>query len=314
MSDRDREIIDRINEASGGKITDTKFAECIGISKSTFSEWMANNKKNYLSLEDLGKIINHLCNSENPSYKITAAEALKIFAEEIGKTVENVKKCTFIENINNYSGMQLISAATNAPIIILSKQSNLSSYLPELFSKDSVIKELNLTVAKESTADTIKVIEEWAYGSEGYAKLLQLNLFERECEPIAEMVGGFIEGEFVAVMKHEGYTPMSQLGHELLQEEVDNLADEQPIWSLPHSPEARIIERLRRALIDTLPPDALAYLADKMQTFEAAEYEDNAAVCNALMASLVTELKDNYGDEVAITVQGALDYFKLAAI
>ena len=50
MSDRDREIIDRINEASGGKITDTKFAECIGISKSTFSEWMANNKKNYLSL------------------------------------------------------------------------------------------------------------------------------------------------------------------------------------------------------------------------------------------------------------------------
>ncbi len=312
MSDRDRQIIDRIKDASGDKITDTKLAKYIGIKKSTFSGWM-KDEKDRLSLDDLGKIYNHLKVTNNTDYQRAAADVLKICNEEFCKSLGE-KKSAIISSMMENSAIQFMSSASIAPIIILSKQSNLSSYLPELFSKDSVIKELNLTVAKESTADTIKVIEEWAYGSEGYAKLLQLNLFERECEPIAEMVGGFIEGEFVAVMKHEGYTPMSQLGHELLQEEVDNLADEQPIWSLPHSHEARLIERLRRVLIDTLPPDALAYLADKMQTFEAAEYEDNAAVCNALMASLVTELKDNYGDEVAITVQGALDYFKLAAI
>ncbi len=314
MSKRDRKIIDRIKEASGDKITDIELAEYMGIAKSTFSERIANDKKDhFLSLDDLGKIYNHLKNKKNTARQCAATEVFNICNEEYCKSLGE-KKYAITSSMMENSAIQFMSSASIAPIIIIEKQSDLSSYLPELFSKDSVIKILNLIVAKESTADTIKVIEEWAYGIDGFSKPLQLKLFERECEPIAEMVGGFIEGEFVAVMKHEGYTPMSQLGHELLQEEVDNLADEQPIWSLPHSPEARIIERLRRALIDTLPSDALAYLADKMQTVEAAEYQETAAVSNEFMASLVTELKDNYGDEVAITVQGALDYFKLAAI
>jgi len=124
------------------------------------------------------------------------------------------------------------------------------------------------------------------------------------------MVGAFIEGEFRAYMYDEGYKLMSKIGHDLLLEEEQRLTDEQPVWSLPRSPEARLIERLRRELKDyvglnpdpDLPPElleeVLEFLADKAAAYEAQEPAiQEIYPLNRLCDALVSELRDRYKDE-----------------
>lgn len=70
----------------------------------------------------------------------------------------------------------------------------------------------------------------WRSGN--YSEHLNISVFVREQEPLAEMVGVFIQGKFYAFIYQDGYVPMSELGCELLLDQEQRLLDEKPVWQL----------------------------------------------------------------------------------
>jgi len=234
------------------------------------------------------------------------------------------------------SDLSMSKVSAEPVTFFLSTQSDLAAYLPELFDPNSFIKKLNFIVNKDSIAHDVVLIEQWAYSRDGnYSDQLYLNLYERDHEPMTEMVGAFVEGEFRAYIYDEGYKLMSKIGHDLLLEEEQRLSEEYPVWSLPRSPEARFIERLRRELKDyfdsvdsglklpaELLEEVLDFLADKVVAYDAVEPAiQEGHPFNRLHEALASEIRDRYRDgekytvdevtKVADLVKAACQYIRL---
>jgi len=319
VSERDRLIIKRLKDAfeessnSMRRLTQEDIARFMGVKSSTFSDGL-KKEEDYITQPMLGRLIRESRGSNNPQFQRLAPFALDIFLEEECKLLAIPKK----EICNAYMSNDSISfKLASSAIIVVSSHSDIAGYLLELSDSNSALRILNLIVSKDATAHNIEVIEQWAYSRDGnYSDQLYLNLYERDHEPITEMVGAFIEGEFCAYMYDEGYKLMSEIGHDLLLEEEQRLSDEQPVWSLPRSPEARFIERLRRELKDYLDdpdydPDlspelleeVLDFLADKVAAYEAAEPAiKEGTPLSRLHEALASEIRDRYKDGEKYTV------------
>lgn len=316
MSANDREIINRLKAAfkecvgvySGEVLQDKMIAKATGVAPTTLNSGLSNIG-NFFDDKRISNLYNGLKNSDEKCIKILAPVLMEILEYQDEKIRIEKKKFR--------SDLSMSKVSAEPVTFFLSTQSDLAAYLPGLFDPNSFIKKLNFIVNKDSIAHDVVLIEQWAYSREGnYSDQLYLNLYERDYEPIAEMVGAFIEGEFRAYMYDEGYKLMSKIGHELLLEEEQRLSDEQPVWSLPRSPEARFIERLRRELKDyfdsvdsglklpaELLEEVLDFLADKAAAYDAVEPAiQEGHPFNWLHDAIASELRDRYKDEEKYTV------------
>lgn len=278
------------------RLSSKTIARYMDVKESAFSAGVLDDKRNFITLDRLIQLYNGLGEARNLNHKELQNVVLKIIQKDQIKRLNGMDTDKYTNELS-HNNLAYFKTSAETVIFILSAQSNISIDLSDICSRSSKITILNLIISKDAVAQNIKAIEVWAYGKDGnYSGQLYLNIFQRDYEPIAEMVGGFIEGKFHAYIKDESYVAMSQIGHELLLEEENNLSNEQPVWSLPHSPEARIIERLRRELKteDGFPVEALDFLAN-----EAAAYEDTKPTSkdqdtnpwDALSDSLVSKMK-----------------------
>ena len=230
MSANDREIINRLKAAfkecvgvySGEVLQDKMIAKATGVSPTTLNSGLSN-VGNFFDDKRISNLYNGLKNSDEKCIKILAPVLMEILEYQDEKIRIEKKKFR--------SDLSMSKVSAEPVTFFLSTQSDLAAYLPELFDPNSFIKKLNLIVSKDSIAHDIVLIEQWAYSRDGnYSDQLYLNLYERDHEPITEMVGAFIEGEFRAYMYDDGYKLMSKIGHDLLLEEERRLSDEQPVW------------------------------------------------------------------------------------
>ena len=310
----DQKILDIIDKASEeitgfGILSRKTIARYMVENEKTFSSGVNDDNRDFIDLNRITKLYNGLKMASNPAHNQLQEVVLKILQKEQIKLLQDMDIEKYIHTFRN-NDLAYFKLASSA-IIVVSAQSDLAAYLPELFDPNSFIKKLNFIVNKDSIAHDIVLIEQWAYSRDGnYSDQLYLNLYERDHEPISEMVGAFIEGEFRAYIYDEGYKLMSEIGHDLLLDEEQRLSEEHPVWSLPRSPEARFIERLRRELKDysdlnpnpNLPPELLEevldFLADKVVAYDAADPAiKEGHPFNRLHEALASEIRDRYKDE-----------------
>jgi len=300
MKERNQSIMERLI-AAAEQISD--FEE---LSQKTIARYVKEDPKtlsrrlkkddNYFDLDKLNTLYTELNQSTNVNHKKLWLAAFNIFLEEIMKA-SPMKKAEVIDILQKNRSIEFLTAAS-AAVIFSPSITVVTKHLPDLFASDSKIETLNIVISKDTTARNIEAIEHWAYS------------FERDHEPIAEMVGGIIEGKFQAYIYSEGYTLMSEIGHELLLDELHHLTDKQPIWSLLRTPEARTIERLRRELSSVLSVEVSTFLADKIAFYESTEpsVEYSAAT---LWQSLTQEIGDRYGIAAAQTFEAQVEYLLL---
>ena len=204
MSANDREIINRLKNAfrkcvgvySREVLQDNMIAKVTGVSPSTLSDGLSN-KGNFFDNPRISNLHYGLKSSDEKCVKILAPVLIEILEDQAEKI--------YTERKQFLSGLSMSKVSAEPVIFFLSTQSDLAGYLPELFYSKSELRIVNLIVSNDATAHNIEVIEQWAYSSDGnYSDQLYLNVFERDYQPIAEMVGGFIEGEFRAYIYDEG--------------------------------------------------------------------------------------------------------------
>jgi len=325
MSKEDLDFLSELNDkwegydANHNSLKPSGIARCLGRNEKTVWGAIKYGKKDFFTDEILAESYDKL-NSSNDPYKNRLAEEVKKYR----KNKLEIQRTNLDRKINALSYM----LAADSVMMILSAQSTIDTYLPLLLTKRSSIKNLKIVVHCKTTMNTITAIEEWVYESTGvYSQPIEISLFEREDEPGEEIFAGFVDGELVVCVNQQGYTEFSPSEKQELMLVEKQLSKEHPVWSLPHSPEARFIERLRRELKDDVDLDSdlklspelmqevLDFLADKAAAYEAAEptiKEGNPL--NRLRDSLVSELRDSSLDEkdkVANLVGNTFSYMLL---
>jgi hypothetical protein len=162
-----------------------------------------------------------------------------------------------------------------------------------------------MTVFKEDMAEIVKIVEQWAYSQNGNFKdQLDIQIYAREHQPIAETVGFFIDGEFNARMYNgEGFAEMSSLGKDLLKSEINTLNNEMTAFQLPRSPEGRVIDwcyDICKNNEETIPEEVFDFLRQKVSVFEnQTDYILRSdKEWSELFNSCVKEVQEKYGVDV----------------
>lgn len=316
---RDEKIINRIIDVDSEKSKDLpslkqkEIATHLGITERKLSAWVNDSKKNHIDEEKLKTLYNALVESEKPRFRRLAPTVLDIRNEIYMSGLKaNKAKVSAAMEANELIGLlDLASSAT----IILMPTSSITNNLPDIFKKGCTITQLNI-VASIASYEKIKAeIEQWAYGIQGnYTDNFNLKVFAREQEPLAEMIGVFTQGKYSAFIYQDGYVSMSELGCELLLEQEQRLLEEQPIWQLARTAEARIITRLVRDYSEDFTQEVLTFLARKIDYYEDPAYQINQpedGVRNELYQMCNGEIRTVLGDQIASDILNRLEYYQL---
>ncbi len=313
MSELDLYIIKRIHDLFDCDATlhEADIARYLKITPQTLNKGL-RNQKDFFNLTRLGKLYRKFKYSLNDCYN---KFAITFKREILGGAIEMSFEGT----------AQLLSSASSA-IIIMDKSAGIDCTQMLSFT-ESKLRNFNIIVDKTITSDSIFAIEQWAYSKHGnFTDRMSVNVFESDEEPIAEMVGGVINGEFCAfIQQDEGFSTMSEIGKALLVAEEQSLAEQEPVWSLLRSPDARALERFRRQLekikssdsdsdsdseLDYKSAAIIAFLSGKIASYEASEsIGENQQ--GDFWQSLSLEIGAVYGDEAASFFMDNWEYVEL---
>lgn len=180
---------------------------------------------------------------------------------------------TLLEMKTAQSVFITISFESGASEIIT--QENLKETLHILLHPLSHIKQLHLTVFEKDMAKTIEIVQEWAFSEKGnFQDQLDVQIYAREHQPIAETIAFVIDGEFHARMYNgEGFVEMLALGEDLLESEMNALNNEMTAFELPTSPEGRVVEWINHGHktagdAERIAEEIIEFLRQKVGIFE----------------------------------------------
>ena len=182
--------------------------------------------------------------------EIVFVMALKKFQAESGASKDSIlfTAKTALQFLASAQSV-LISLSTESGASQLIRQAQLTEMLDGLLYRGGGVKKMNINVSAMDMATTIGIIEDWAYGGSGnFADCLEVNVYGVEQNLTTEIIGGEVNGKWIAFMKSEaGYYQLGEPMDEWVQQVIVTRANESvALWSLPILPEARIIERMRR--------------------------------------------------------------------
>ena len=322
MSLKDREFYKSLEHAYNShsgrlfqKLTQTRIANYMAEGLTTLNKGLAI-ESDWFTCERLDKLFHAICNDPDPAIR-RIAKIVANFHEK--KYIEKREYFDYLgerRNIMMNTDIRALMSHASAVFIIANRKSEFIPHISELFSSRTT-RQLNIVVCKEDASDTIQVIEQCAYSKNGnFTDRLSINLFESDEEPIAEMVGGVINGEFRAFLQQdEGFVQMSEFGKAFLAAEEQSLTELEPVWSLLRSADARGIERLRREL-DTikcsleLAPEIDGFLAAKVASYEASESIGEYQRSD-LWHSFSSEIRGLHGDRIASDFGNSIEWLIL---
>jgi hypothetical protein len=199
--------------------------------------------------------------------------------------------------------------------------------LADLLRPGGTFSELTIGVDAAMTAAAIATLETWAYELDGnFSDPLKVHLVELASPPFAAMIGAFQDSEFRGFIDSgEGFVPLDHPAFAEFPELNENLAALARLdlaagdtlrWSLPVTPEARIIELLLRdseESEESLPAAALDHLREWQAQFDAGGVEpDSRTAWQRVFRALPTPvLQDRFGIETALQIEDALVRLKL---
>ena len=197
--------------------------------------------------------------------------------------------------------------------------------LVEMLRPNGLFRDLVIGVDPLLTDAAIQALETWALGREGnFADRLQVHVVALANPPSATMLGGFKDVEFRGFIDAgEGFIPMTHPALADLDQQLAALAsmDLAPgdvlRWSLPVTPEARILEVLLNDLGEDLPSTARDALRAEQQAFEreSMHEEKGESAWNRVAQALSREtLRDSAGKEAILQARYALEAARLARV
>ena len=270
MSETDKEILEELKETFGNiiskrngpvlgkkfKLTNKLMAAFFNLGEARNFEYQLKADEDFFTSTKLNILYARLCAyMEEPSpYKELAEIVMNIalvkLQEETGASNDIIlysanKVFQFLSSAQSV----LISLSTELGASQLIRQTHLSEILDGLLHHGGDIKKMNINVSAMDMATTIEIIETWAYGVSGnFADCLEVNVYSVEQNLTTEIIGGEVNGKWIAFMKSEaGYYQLGEPMDEWVQQVIVTRANESvALWSFPILPEARIIERMRR--------------------------------------------------------------------
>jgi hypothetical protein len=320
VSERDREYIDAIkahfkdavsnDKPPRPKLTNEIIASFFTSNGEQLNERKLNRKLkkeehffNVSNLIILKKGVGNYINGSNFAYTVTVFIGQLCIAQMIDEGIDIYE---LIRDAQSYDEtIKLFLASAQSVFINVSfedgvseiiSQSDLKQTLQVLLSSPCAIPQLNITVCKSDTESTIKIIKDWAYGKDGnFTNRLEVNVFERRYSPL-QTISGVVDGELVAYIAHgDNYYAMSDMAKGMVQEDMNAMMTETAIWSLPKSPEVRILKRMRRELDNQdLPPEIFNLLLDTVRAvYEDTEQCENSNVYGRLSNLILPLVLDN---------------------
>jgi hypothetical protein len=306
MEKYDLKILDELD------MKQSEVADLLGTERQEVSRGIKQQKK-YFDLEKLAKIFGGCSRSNEKWMKCRMPDVRKLFLRYLLKTLGMTKT----ELIHHLESIDFIGLPNQGFLVVVYTETTGDKLINHFIRK----RYTSLVIAADSNIrfKAKSIIELWAYSYQGnYQDKIEIKLVGLEHPPIMGMVGGYKNGAFHGFADvDKGFVSLDHPELAFLKGELEALSQaELPegaslSWSMPVSPEARIIEHVIRHPEASLSEEVSGYLRQQQQRFEEESGDSTDLPLNRLSQSLPGEIAGRFGTEAADIVQTTLMRLKL---
>ena len=303
-------------------LTQAKIAELLGVERQAVHRGIQNKNNDYFDLDRLGTLYRRaretlICPDDSLASDYYRKRIEKVFVQELA-----AKTGASLGALVDVMRSHLAFCQQGVGAWIWLQVPSTPDALVEMLRPNGLFRDLVIGVDPLLTDAAIQALETWALGREGnFADRLQVHVVALANPPSATMLGGFKDAEFRGFIDAgEGFIPMTHPALADLDQQLAALArmDLAPgdvlRWSLPVTPEARILEVLLNDLGEDLPSTARDALRAEQQAFEreSVHEEKSDGAWNVVAQALSRETLRDSADSEAM--RHALEAAKLARV
>lgn len=294
MGAGDRRIIERLIESTEGRkgcdrLLQKDIANYMGVPETTLSYWLKLDV-DCLPLEALLKLTDALHKPHDSKFEAKILKdlqdtALDIATEKLTDGMRSVCKHRIMTRMKKNDAIRFLDGPTSI-IFVPSDTMAVADYLSEIVKQETVPSFVNVIISPQWLPEVIENIEQWAYSAKGdFSRYLVLNVFTTNVVISTGRLAGYIDGKFVGFIESDegDFIQMPDALSTVLTEREQRLTNEECVWHLLRTPEARQIRRfLRTSVAEKLSRDVTQFLEGKIANFEVHGSIDDPLSGNVL--------------------------------